>query len=341
MTTLLTTENLSIGYRLRRDRVQEVASGLNLALHAGELTCLVGGNGIGKSTLLRTLTGMQPPLAGVITFDGQDLVTLRPAARARRIAVVLTDRVDIGHMPVYSLVGLGRHPYTGITGRIGDADHAKIRWAIAAAGAASLADRFIDELSDGERQKVMIARALAQEPAMMLLDEPTAFLDLPHRMEIMRHLRRLAWESGQAVLVTTHDVDLALRTADRLWLFEPNGTLVCGAPEDLVLNGDLQQVFCDRHVEFNEETGTFSLPYEPTHTVQLTGSGAVHSWTHLALKRAGFAPVESGSNINAVVHCCRTGDILSWKSSISGKTEQHASVYDLIRHLRRWLNASA
>ena len=341
MTALLTTENLSIGYRLRRDRVKMVAADLNLELHAGELTCLVGGNGIGKSTLMRTLAGMQPPLGGVMMFDGQDLATLRPAARARRIAVVLTDRVDIGHMHVYSLVGLGRHPYTGITGRIGDEDHDKIRWAIMAAGAGSLADRFMDELSDGERQKVMIARALAQDPAMMLLDEPTAFLDLPYRMEIMRHLRRLAWESGQAVLVTTHDVDLALRTADRLWLFEPNGTLVCGAPEDLVLNGDLQEVFCDRHVEFNEETGTFSLPFEPTHTVQLNGSGAVHSWTHLALKRAGFEPVAAGNDINATVTCNRIGDILSWESSIHGQTEHHASVYDLIRHLRRWLNASA
>jgi iron complex transport system ATP-binding protein len=340
MTALLTTEKLSIGYRLRRNRIQVVASDLNLELHAGELTCLVGGNGIGKSTLLRTLAGMQPPLAGVVLFAGQDLTTLRPATRARRIAVVLTDRVEIGHMHVYSLVGLGRHPYTGLTGRINEADHAKIRWAIAAVGADPLADRFVDELSDGERQKVMIARALAQDPALMLLDEPTAFLDLPHRMEIMRHLRRLAWDSERAVLVTTHDVDLALRTADRLWLFEPNGTLVYGAPEDLVLHGNLQQVFCDRHVEFDAETGTFSLPSEPTHTVQLTGSGAIHSWTQLALKRAGFAPVASGNNVHAVVHCRRIGATCTWESSLHGKTAHHASVYDLLRHLRRWLNAS-
>ncbi|MBO9343739.1 MAG: ABC transporter ATP-binding protein, partial [Roseiflexus sp.] len=234
---ILATEHLSIGYAPRRGPRRIVASNLNLTLHAGEVVCLLGPNGVGKSTLLRTLVGMQPPLDGRVWLDGVDLSTLSAREIARRVSVVLTERVEVGQLTVYALVALGRHPHTDWTGRLTPHDEAIVRQALEAVNAVNLAGRLVHELSDGERQRVMVARALAQEPLVVVLDEPTAFLDLPRRVEIMRLLRRLAHETQRAMILSTHDLDLALRSADLLWLMAPGGGVHAGAPEDLVLGG--------------------------------------------------------------------------------------------------------
>src|SRR5690606_22532470 len=175
--TVLQAERLSVGYVQRKRRLP-VLEGIGLQLHAGEVACLLGPNGAGKSTLLRTLVGSQPALDGTVRLDGDDIAAMTPKERARRLSVVLTDRIDVGFLTARALARLGRTPHVGWFAKLADNDHDIVDWALEAAGASSIADRMVHELSDGERQRVMIARALAQQPRLLVLDEPTAFLDV-------------------------------------------------------------------------------------------------------------------------------------------------------------------
>jgi iron complex transport system ATP-binding protein len=285
--TVLETHELTIGYTAPRQPNAVIARGLNVTLRAGELVCLLGPNGAGKSTLMRTIAGMQKPLAGRVMLCGDDITALRPRQLAARLSVVLTDRPNVGLLNGYALVALGRHPHTDWTGRLSRYDEAVIRWAVDAVGARDLAERPVMELSDGQRQKLMIARALAQESELILLDEPTAFLDLPRRAEIMRLLRHLAAQTGRAILLSTHDLDLALRSADTLWLLA-GGRMRVGTPEDLVLSGAFEEAFRSEGVVFDRATGTFSVEHERGRVVVVHGHGIPHTWTRRALKRAGY-----------------------------------------------------
>ncbi len=285
---LLETHDLAIGYQIRSTTRRVVVASINLRLEAGELVCLLGPNGAGKSTLLRTLAGMQAPLQGQIQIMGADLRRLKPCDLAWRMGVVLTDRAEVGALSVRALVALGRYPYTDWAGRLTAVDERCIDQALAAVGATALALRPFGQLSDGERQKVLIARALAQEPNLLLLDEPTAFLDLPRRVEIMGILRRLARDSGRAVLLSTHDLDLALRGADRLWLLPPGGPIRAGMPEELVLDGTFQAAFESAGVEFDPHAGGFKFRQPVSGHIDLSGSGLPALWTQRALEREGF-----------------------------------------------------
>lgn len=250
--TALTTHQLSIGYAQVRSRANPrhvIAQDLNLVLAQGELVCLLGPNGTGKSTLMRTLSGTQAALCGHVFIGSDDVHRLPAVEVARRMALVLTERVDAGHLNAYGLAALGRYPYTGWSGALTPQDHAAIQNAMRAARCESLAHRIVNELSDGERQRVMIARALAQETPIILLDEPTAFLDLPRRIEIMLLLRHLAHEAGKAILVSTHDLELALRYADQLWLLPKDGTLINGKPDALKASGQLLDAFASEGAE--------------------------------------------------------------------------------------------
>jgi iron complex transport system ATP-binding protein len=251
----LHTERLSIGYRGTTPLLTEQS----LSLRAGEFVCLLGANGVGKSTLLGTLSGVIPPRAGRVLLGDADLAALHPAERARRIAVVLTDRIQPGLLTAREVVGLGRHPYTGWSGRLAPSDEAAVDAAITAVRGEALAQRPISDLSDGERQRIMIARALAQAAPIILLDEPTAFLDLPRRVEIMRLLHALTREGGRAILVSTHELDLALRLADRLWLMPGDGSLIAGSPADLIAGGILQRIFSGEGFTFDPARGAFQL----------------------------------------------------------------------------------
>ena len=282
--TVLQTHQLSIGYPKFT-----VAHNIDVSLYAGELVCLIGPNGAGKSTLMRTLAGMQSPLAGYTTLLDDDVHKLDARELARRLSIVLTDRVDVGLLSGYALVALGRHPYTDWTGQLSAHDEAVVRWAVDAVGASDLAPRNVNELSDGERQKLMIARALAQEPAVMLLDEPTAYLDLPRRVEIMLLLRELARKTARAILLSTHDLDLALRNADRIWLMPKGGDLQVGAPEDLVLSGAFEKAFSSEGVQFDRRTGSFKPHVETSKTIAVEGEGVRYIWTVRALERIGYA----------------------------------------------------
>ncbi len=291
---LLEARTLSVGYRQSGPHPRPVVEGVNVEMKRGELICLLGPNGAGKSTLIRTLCGMQAPLAGKVLLAGEPLEKLSAREVARRMSLVLTERVAVGLMPVATLVALGRHPYTRWRGRLSPEDREAVWHAMTDAGIETLAYRPVCELSDGERQKVMIARALAQEPQVMILDEATAFLDLPRRVELMHLLRRLTRTKRRAILLATHDLDLALRCADRLWLLPLGGPLQQGAPEDLVLDGTFGGAFAGEGVQFDPGSGAFSLQETKRGSVALRGGGISAMWTYRALERAGYRVTPEG-----------------------------------------------
>jgi iron complex transport system ATP-binding protein len=306
---VLETCDLAIGYSSPVRR--RVAEHIAVQLWPGELVCLLGPNGAGKSTLLRTLARMQRPLAGQVRLQGEDMGQLKPRDLARRLSVVLTERVEVNRLTVAALVALGRYPYTEWSGQLSAADDKIIHWALQTVGIVELAHRSETELSDGERQKAMLARALAQEPTVLILDEPTAFLDLPRRVVIMNTLRRLAREGNYAILLSTHDLDLALRCADRIWLLPLQGAVQVGAPEDLVLTGALQSVFQSEGVEFDPYTGSFKLSQPTVGRVALSGDGLPRLWTERALERAGFCLDERTAAVRITVTVDTTG-LLWW-----------------------------
>ena len=243
--------NLSIGYATRQGP-RVVANHIEGHIHRGRLTCLLGENGVGKSTLLRTLAAFQPPLSGDIVLEGLPLGQYDKRRLARTIGIVLTEKPDVRQMTVRELVEMGRAPYTGFWGRLNDADHQACDEAIEMTGIAHLVHRHIHSLSDGERQKVMIAKALAQQTPIIYLDEPTAFLDYPSKVEMLLLLRRISHEAQKTVFLSTHDLELALQVADTVWLMTRESGLHIGTPHELAASGALGQ-FIERHpdIRFN------------------------------------------------------------------------------------------
>lgn len=263
---MITLKNLVVGYPDGR-HTRQLNHAANEEAHDGMLTCLIGANGAGKSTLLRTIAGFQLPLEGTVLLDGDDVRALSPRQRAERMAVVLTDRPDVMCTTVWEMVATGRAPFTGFWGRLSSKDRNIVTRSLRLVGIEWMADRTVASLSDGERQKVMIAKALAQQTPIILLDEPTAFLDYPSRVEAMQLLLNIAHEEHKTVLLSTHDLDLALQTADRIWLFEKerggekekeegkekgkekeketNGDemskIISGTPQELVSNGSISR----------------------------------------------------------------------------------------------------
>ncbi len=223
----ITLEQLSVGYK----GFPPVVSNINVEIKSGELTCLIGSNGIGKSTLLKTLTGFLPKLSGRLLLDGRDINMLSQRERAKYISIVLTYKSDVQNLSVTEMVGMGRMPYTGFWGKLNANDQTIVAEAIEMVGIEHLKNRMIQTLSDGERQKVMIAKALAQQTPVILLDEPTSFLDFPSRVEMLQLLHRLAKETNKVVFLSTHDLELALRIADRLVELNKNGLQVVPAQQ--------------------------------------------------------------------------------------------------------------
>lgn len=286
--SILQTKDLEIGYVNGKPAKMVVASGLNLNLNQGEFVCLVGPNGAGKSTLLRTLTGLQDALDGEIELVGKTLSSYSRKELAHELSVVLTSPIEVGTMTVRELVAMGRYPYTGLYDRMTEHDWRVVEEALAMVGASQFGERMVHKLSDGERQRIMIARALAQEPELLVLDEPTAYLDLPGRVSVMNLLHELAHYHGKTILTSTHDLDQALRSADKLWLMAPGGKILSGAPEDLVLSGEFQGVFERERVRFDTKQGHFSVSEESGRPAVLEGEGEAHLWTERALNRLGF-----------------------------------------------------
>ncbi len=334
---LLQTSDLQTGYRSGGKKIITTKGPLALEVRAGQLICLLGPNGAGKSTLLRTLAGLHAPLEGAVRSNGVDVRQLTPTQRARTVSLVLTERIGTHQLTVYSLVALGRYPYSGWMGGLVETDRAAIEWAIEAAGIQALRDRKLSTLSDGENQKVMLARALAQDTPVLMLDEPTAHLDLPSRIRLMRLLHQLADQTKKAILLSTHDLELALQVADEVWLLQNTETMHRGAPEDLVLNGAFEEAFSHEDIRFDKQTGTFSIQHENRKPVLLAGEGVGAWWTRRALQRNGFFVVErtpAGEDFIPFIRLIEKEGRPGWRlESGSDNMQEFDSIAELLKQL--------
>ncbi|MDR0428890.1 MAG: ABC transporter ATP-binding protein [Tannerellaceae bacterium] len=288
-TPVIETRQLGVGYSLKNGKKKIVHGCLDLSLYAGEVTCLLGLNGAGKSTLLRTLGGFQRALHGEINLLGKRFNAYSPADISLTIGVVLTEKTNAGGITVYELASLGRHPYTGFFGVLKQHDRDVIEQSLEAAGIAHKANNYVAELSDGERQKTMIAKTLAQECPIILLDEPTAFLDVTSRIETMVLLRKLAKEQQKTILLSTHDMDLAIQMGDRLWLLEKGRAIVSGTPEDLILSGEFGSFFNKEGILFDSSTGKLNT-VAPVDPIGVEGDFIASYWVGNALIRNGWKP---------------------------------------------------
>ena len=259
--TTLTLENLTTGYG--GDEARCVTKCFSTSLSAGDFVCLLGVNGSGKSTLLRTIAGLQNPISGSVTVGGKGVGAIPPRELARLVSVVLTDRQVFGtQMTVYELVSLGRIPYTGFMGRLSAEDRKEIDKALEQTGMDGMARRRISTLSDGERQKAMIARALAQQTPVMLLDEPTAFLDFPSKAAVFGMLRGIARNGRKTIVVSTHDLGTAFHSASTLWLLKRGECPECGSPHSLAAQGSLDVFFNGCGANFNRESLEYTINFE-------------------------------------------------------------------------------
>ncbi|MDE7115096.1 MAG: ABC transporter ATP-binding protein [Muribaculaceae bacterium] len=254
----ITVKNLTTGYRVSKGE-KRVTNALDATLYSGELTCLLGPNGAGKSTLLRTLAGFQKPLSGVVSVSGRSLDEFSGKELARTIGVVLTERPKLENMDVETLVGLGRAPYTGFWGKFSSADKEAVEKALALTGIEDLRHRMVQSLSDGERQKAMIAKAFAQETPVIFLDEPTAFLDYPSKVEIMMLLYSLAHRMDKTIFMSTHDLDMAMQLSDRIWLMDKRLGVRTGTHEELTRSGDIERYFVRPGIKFDRNDGLFKI----------------------------------------------------------------------------------
>jgi len=256
--SIFATHNLAVGYRNGKNTVT-LLKGLNLNLEQGKLVALLGQNGAGKSTLLRALTCDERPLDGSIEVNGRNLQEMSQKDRSHLIGLVSTERIQAGALTVTELVGLGRQPHTGFLGRLDDEDRVIVRQSMADAGIIGKADEYMASLSDGERQKAMIARALAQQTPIIILDEPTAFLDVASRIETMRLLQTLAHDRGKAVLLSSHDISQSLMLADELWLITTDRQVLTGTTRQLVASGAMEHLFTNRDIHFNPQILDYSF----------------------------------------------------------------------------------
>jgi iron complex transport system ATP-binding protein len=321
-TVMLFTNGLRIGYPGKgKDKV--LFENLHLELNAAQLVCFMGPNGIGKSSLIRTLAGLQNPMAGKIE------VMAKSTHSAKDISIVLTDRVSHGNMTVHDLVTLGRYPYLDWKVRLSYSDREIIDRAIARVNIESLRNQQLSELSDGQMQMVMIARALAQDTPIILLDEPTAHLDLNNRVEIMKLLKSLAQSTKKAILVSTHELDLALQMADWIWLSGRHQNILTGIPEDLVLEGAFDSIF--QFKGFDLKTG--KVQHEPFRgkSICMKGTGPEYMWTKNALERNGFNVHDDDAELVIVME--KTPDGLQWHLRKGELSQAFRSIADVLKHL--------
>ncbi len=291
--------DLETGYS-NKSGVVIITRNINASLYSGELTCLLGPNGAGKSTLLKTLTAFLPPVKGEILIKGRPLTDYTAPDIAKLIGIVLTEKPNLENMTVEELVALGRSPYTGFWGRMGSEDSRIVAEAIRMVGVEDLKTRRVNTLSDGERQKVMIAKAIAQETPIVFLDEPTAFLDYPSKVEIMQLLQRLAKERRMTIFLSTHDMDMALQIADRVWLVDKKYGVTVGSPEHLVISGDLEKYFKSDGIEFDMVTVLFRITHKLNRSVNISSKGVYDDMAVKALARQGVEATPNGSSAVAI-----------------------------------------
>jgi len=254
---ILQTANLSVGYTHKKEK-NIIASDINLSLEKGKLIALIGANGIGKSTLLRTLTAIQKPLSGIVSLNEKNIHELDFLSLAQNLSVVLTEKLPPSNLTVWELIALGRQPYTNWIGTLTDNDIAKINEAIELTQIGHLTQKRHYEISDGQLQIVLIARALAQDTPLIILDEPTTHLDLLHKVVLFKLLKKLTQETGKCILFSTHDIDMAIQLSDEMIIMTPENT-VQDQPCNLIMKGSFNTLFKDEHIVFDSEKGKFVI----------------------------------------------------------------------------------
>ncbi len=284
-TELISLNSLEVGYR-RHGSASSVFGPVSANIRPREMVSLIGRNGIGKSTLLRTLSGLQPSLKGDVNYSGISIRKIRLKEMAHLVSFVSTEPVFNFQLKVHEIIALGRFPHTGWMGKLNSEDHEVIDRAVHQTGIKHLLHKPVFEISDGERQKVMIARALAQDTPVIILDEPTAFLDLPSRYEILQLLHELTLK-GKAIIFSTHDLNMAMDIADKIWLLSGR-ELYEGSPEDLIINDVFRKLFESSPVQFDPVSIQFRFLKEATMPVRITGDDQFKKMTIRALKRTGF-----------------------------------------------------
>ncbi|WP_420581221.1 ABC transporter ATP-binding protein [Reichenbachiella sp.] len=291
--TALRIKGLSVGYATK-----EIARDINLNLGGGQLVCLLGQNGVGKSTLLRTLSNLQDPLTGNIEIDGQNIGELERRMLATKLGIITTEKIGMSNMTVRELVALGRYPYTNWIGQESNEDKEKIEESISRCRINYIEKAKLSAISDGQFQKAMVARVLAQDTDIILMDEPTAHLDVVNRVEMFQLLQSIKNETGKSILISTHELDLSMQFADELWLMNFNAPIVTGTPEDLGLSGEIEKVFFHEEFQLDSRTGQVKLKQEVNRFFQITGEDKPAHWVQKALERKGYGVSEGGTSID-------------------------------------------
>ncbi|MDH5380726.1 MAG: ABC transporter ATP-binding protein [Cyclobacteriaceae bacterium] len=299
MKKVIQTQNLSIGYKSGKHS-KKILENINLDASEGEFIVLLGLNGSGKSTLIRTLAGIQPVLDGQVELGGEDITSMSDEHRARALSIVLTHNETTGMIRVRDMVGLGRYPHTNWMAVFSETDEQQVERALKLTSLEEIADSYFHELSDGQKQKTVIARAIAQDTDIIFLDEPTNHLDIGNKVEIMRLLLHLARNSGKTLIMSTHDIDLATRIADKAWVITREGAICSGIPEQFLLEGTLEQLFATEGYDLLSgelETGKMQGV-----NIFVEGIESGASITRRALKRVGYSWVEDRERADKIIH---------------------------------------
>ncbi len=256
-TIVLQASQISIGYSHKKENTL-IASGINLNLEKGKLISLIGANGVGKSTLLRTITGIQKPLSGSISLNGKNIQNLDALTIAQNLSVVLTEKLPPSNLTVFELIALGRQPYTNWIGTLTELDIAKVNEAMELTQITHLATKKHYEISDGQLQKALVARALAQDTPLIILDEPTTHLDLLHKVALFKLLKKLTQETQKCILFSTHDIDMAIQLSDEMIIMTPE-TVLQDQPCNFISKGSFNSLFPDEHITFDSQKGKFII----------------------------------------------------------------------------------
>ena len=327
---ILSLNSLKIGY-VSGKKENILLPPLSASAIRGELIAVIGRNGIGKSTLLRTLAGLQQPLGGEIFYSKKNIRDYSRMELAQEVGYISTEIVKVSNMRVYDLVALGRFPHTNWIGKIEAKDHMAIMDALKKTSMESFREKFVSELSDGERQKTMIARILAQDTGIMIMDEPTAFLDVAGKYEILHLMHLLSNKNKKTIIFSTHDLQMAISQSDKIWLILDN-KLFEGAPEDLMITGAFDHLFDSSTVVFNSEDGTFSFRSDTKGNIYVEGDGNKKHWTMMAINRAGFN-VSKEKTFPYVIIPSESNK--NWRLSNKTGILEFSTIYELITYLRR------
>jgi iron complex transport system ATP-binding protein len=331
---VITLNNASIGYRQKGNSFRVVKSGISVHALKGELVAVIGENGVGKSTLLKTIAGFQPTVGGDLLIGDKQVKTYHERELALIMSFVSTEIIRVPHLSVFDLVSLGRYPHTNWFGKLLDEDRQIIEEAIQSVGLQGYENRMVNHISDGERQKVMIARTLAQDTDIIVLDEPTAFLDLSNKYGIVHILHQLASEKGKTILFSTHDLTTAIAESDRIWLML-NETVEQGAPEDLILNGNFANLFHSKHLFFDQEKGDFRIKKQTKRKAIVRGDGIASNWTIKALERIGFEVVNSTDSISIDSLVILDVSYPDWSLNHLGQLTKFNSLHAVCRYLAK------